>query len=73
VGPQLVMTMVPNNRGNLYNVVKKLCYVDLPMPSQVGATFQSGLPDGRFVYQKIAKRFILHLFGMDDIGNFLAI
>ena len=29
------MTLVPNNRGDLYRVVKKLCYVDAAMPSQV--------------------------------------
>ena len=33
--PNLIMTFVPNNRGDLYKAVKTLCYVDAGMPSQV--------------------------------------
>ena len=33
--PQLVMTCVPNNKGDVYHAIKKLCYIESPCPSQV--------------------------------------
>lgn len=34
-GLQLVMTIVPNNRKDRYDAIKKLCCIDTPVPSQV--------------------------------------
>merc|ERR1740131_691492 len=34
-GPQLVMVVVPNNRGEHYAVIKKKLCLDVPTPSQV--------------------------------------
>ena len=33
--PQLVMTFVPNNNGELYHAIKKLCCLEIPCQSQV--------------------------------------
>merc|ERR1712050_250976 len=32
---QMVMVMVPNNRKDRYDAIKKFCCVDFPVPSQV--------------------------------------
>ena len=29
------MTVVPNNKGDVYHTIKKACYVENPTPSQV--------------------------------------
>ena len=33
--PDIVMVVVPNNKGEHYHAVKKLCCVEKPTPSQV--------------------------------------
>ena len=35
MGPTMVMTVVPNNKGEVYHAVKKVCYVESPTASQV--------------------------------------
>ena len=35
MSPQMVMTVVPNNKGDVYHAVKKVCYVEWPTASQV--------------------------------------
>ena len=35
LGMKLAMTVVPNNEGNHYAAVKKKCYLEKPIPSQV--------------------------------------
>ena len=33
--PQIVMVVTPNNKGEHYHAVKKLCCIEKPVPSQV--------------------------------------
>lgn len=33
--PQMVMCVVPNNQGDRYATIKKRCYLDFGLPSQV--------------------------------------
>lgn len=33
--PQLIMCVVPNNQGDRYATIKKRCYLDYGLPSQV--------------------------------------
>jgi hypothetical protein len=35
MGPDLVMVIVPNNKGDTYHTVKKVTYVESPKASQV--------------------------------------
>jgi aubergine-like protein len=35
MGPNLVMIVIPNNKGDHYSVVKKICCIESPVPSQV--------------------------------------
>ena len=35
MSPQMIMVVVPNNRGDAYHAVKKILCVDKPVPSQV--------------------------------------
>ncbi len=32
--PQLVMVIIPNNKGDTYSAVKKVTYLEKPTPSQ---------------------------------------
>merc|ERR1719323_301032 len=35
MGSSLVMTVIPNNKGDHYAAIKKICYIQSPVPSQV--------------------------------------
>ena len=44
--PQLVMLVVPNNKGDQYAAIKKKCYLDVPTPSQVVTATVLNKPKG---------------------------
>ena len=35
MNPQMLMVVVPNNKGDVYHAIKKVLCVDRPIPSQV--------------------------------------
>lgn len=46
MSPQLVMTVVPNNKGDHYAAIKKKCYLEKPIPSQVVTATVLSKPKG---------------------------
>ncbi len=40
---QIVVTIMPTSRDDRYNAVKKLCYVEMPVASQVSIAIVSNL------------------------------
>ena len=36
LSPQMIMVIVPNNKGDTYHAIKKILCVNRPIPSQVG-------------------------------------
>jgi len=46
LGPEIVMIVIPNNKGEHYTAVKKKCYLDKPIPSQVMTGTVLGKPKG---------------------------
>merc|ERR1719333_1052156 len=46
MSPQLVMTVVPNNKGDHYAAIKKKCYLEKPIPSQVVTSTVLSKPKG---------------------------
>ena len=44
--PRIVMVVIPNNKGEHYSAVKKLCCVEQPVPSQVMTSTVLGKPKG---------------------------
>ena len=44
--PRIVMVVIPNNKGEHYAAVKKLCCVEQPVPSQVMTSTVLGKPKG---------------------------
>ena len=35
LAPQMVLCVIPNNKGDSYHAIKKICCIDRPTPSQV--------------------------------------
>ena len=39
MGPELVMVVIPNNKGEHYHAIKKKCCIEKPIPSQVDVIY----------------------------------
>jgi len=62
--PEIVMIVIPNNKGEHYHAIKKKCCVEKPMPSQVMTGTVLGKPKGLMsVATKVAIQMVCKLGG----------